>query len=89
MIKKKHALTYVLGPDGSPLTLADLPSPKTKRWVVRRKAEVIHAVRGGLLSEADALKTYSLTKDEFDEWQSDYDAHGVAGLRVTHIQDYR
>ena len=30
----------VIGPLGEPLTLADLPSPKTKRWVVRRKAEV-------------------------------------------------
>ena len=41
---------YVIGPDGSPLTIADLPSPKTKRWVIRRKAEVVAAVRGGLLS---------------------------------------
>jgi len=80
---------FVLGPDGSPLTLADLPSPKTKRWVVRRKAEVIHAVRGGLLSEAEALKKYALTKDEFNEWIADYDQYGVKGLRVTHIQDYR
>lgn len=80
---------FVLGPDGSPLTLADLPPSNTKRWVVRRKAEVIHAVRGGLLSEATALKKYRLTKDEFNEWLNDYDKHGVAGLRVTHIQDYR
>jgi hypothetical protein len=30
---------YVIGPDGSPLTIADLPAPGTKRWVIRRKAE--------------------------------------------------
>ena len=41
---------YVIGPDGSPLTIADLPPPTTKRWVIRRKAEVVAAVRGGLLS---------------------------------------
>jgi hypothetical protein len=29
---------YVIGPDGSPLTIADLPPPTTKRWVIRRKA---------------------------------------------------
>ena len=29
---------YVIGPDGSPLTIADLPPPHTKRWVIRRKA---------------------------------------------------
>ena len=28
--------------------LTDLPA--TKRWVIRRKAEVVAAVRGGLLS---------------------------------------
>ena len=43
-------LRYVLGPDGSPLTIADLPPPNTKRWVIRRKAEVVAAVRGGLLA---------------------------------------
>src|SRR5690606_6303706 len=39
---------YVIGPDGSPLTIAELPPTTTKRWVIRRKAEVVAAVRGGL-----------------------------------------
>jgi len=52
---------YVIGPDGSPLTIADLPPPSTKRWVIRRKAEVVAAVRGGLLSleEACALRNWA------------------------------
>ena len=54
---------YVMGPDGSPLTLANLPAPNTKRWVVRRKAEVITAVRGGLLSIEEASSRYKLTVD--------------------------
>ncbi|MGD9925215.1 MAG: DUF1153 domain-containing protein, partial [Pseudorhodoplanes sp.] len=37
---------YVIGPDGSPLTVADLPPRDTKRWVIRPKAEVVAAVRG-------------------------------------------
>jgi len=45
---------YVIGPDGSPLTIADLPAPGTRRWVIRRKAEVVAAVRGGLLSLEEA-----------------------------------
>ena len=45
---------YVIGPNGTPLTLANLPRPGTKRWVIRRKAEVIAAVRGGLLSLEEA-----------------------------------
>jgi len=31
----------VIGPEGTPLTLADLPKPNTVRWVIRRKAEVV------------------------------------------------
>jgi len=45
---------YVIGPDGSPLTIADLPPTNTRRWVIRRKAEVVAAVRGGLLSLEEA-----------------------------------
>ena len=37
---------YVIGPDGSPLTIADLPPLGTALWVIRRKAEVVAAVRG-------------------------------------------
>jgi len=56
---------YVIGPDGSPLTIADLPAPGTKRWVIRRKAEVVAAVRGGLLSLEEACSRYTLTVEEF------------------------
>ena len=80
---------YVIGPDGSPLTIADLPPAATKRWVIRRKAEVVAAVRGGLLSLEDACKRYRLTVDEFLSWQRSIDRHGLAGLRATRIQDYR
>ncbi len=80
---------YVLGPDGSPLTIADLPPPTTKRWVIRRKAEVVAAVRGGLLSLDDACKRYKLTIDEFLSWQRLIERHGLPGLRATKVQDYR
>ncbi len=80
-------LRYVLGPDGSPLTIADLPPPNTKRWVIRRKAEVVAAVRGGLLSLEDACKRYKLTIDEFLSWQRLIDRHGLPGLRATKVQD--
>jgi hypothetical protein len=80
---------YVIGPDGSPLTIADLPPPSTKRWVIRRKAEVVAAVRGGLLSLEDACSRYTLTVDEFLSWQMSIDQHGLAGLRTTRIQQYR
>jgi hypothetical protein len=80
---------YVIGPDGSPLTIADLPPPGTHRWVIRRKAEVVAAVRGGLLSLEDACSRYTLTTEEFLGWQMSIDQHGLAGLRTTRIQHYR
>ena len=79
----------MLGPDGSPLTITDLPPPGTKRWVIRRKAEVVAAVRGGLLSLEEACERYTLTVEEFLSWQMSIDQHGLAGLRTTKIQKYR
>ena len=70
-------------------SLPELPPPDTKRWVTRRKAEVVAAVRGGLLSLDDACKRYKLTIDEFLIWQRLIDRHGLPGLRATKVQDYR
>ncbi len=80
---------YVIGPDGSPLTVSDLPPASTRRWVIRRKAEVVAAVRGGLLSLEEACDRYTLTVEEFLSWQASIDEHGLAGLRTTRIQEYR
>jgi len=80
---------YVVGPTGAPLTLADLPPTTTQRWVIRRKAEVVAAVRGGLLTLDEACERYSLTNEEFLAWQQSIDRHGMAGLRATRVQQYR
>jgi hypothetical protein len=87
--ERKGRVSYVIGPDGSPLTLADLPPPGTRRWVIRRKAEVVAAVRGGLLSLDDACKRYTLTVEEFLAWQRAIDRFGMPGLRATRVQQYR
>jgi hypothetical protein len=79
----------VIGPLGEPLTLDDLPPANTRRWVVRRKAEVVAAVNGGLLSIDDVLERYGLTLEEFASWQRAVDRSGMQGLRVTRIQHYR
>jgi hypothetical protein len=80
---------FVIGPDGSPLTIADLPPATTRRWVIRRKAEVVAAVRGGLLSLEEACDKYTLTVEEFLSWQASINDYGLAGLRTTRIQQYR
>ena len=80
---------YVIGPTGTALTIADLPPSDTERWVIRRKAEVVAAVRGGLLTLEEACERYRLTADEFIGWQKAIERHGMAGLRTTRIQQYR
>lgn len=82
-------VTSVVGPDGTSITMKDLPSPDTKRWVIRRKAQVVMAVRGGLLTLEEACERYNLSVEEFLSWQRMIDRHGLPGLRVTRIQEYR
>src|SRR5215208_2826735 len=82
-------LPYIIGPNGDVVTIADLPSPKVTRWVIRRKAEVVLAVHAGLLSRDEACKRYRLTVEEFSSWQRSIERHGVLGLRTTQLQQYR
>lgn len=88
-VQQRSKDPYVIGPDGMPLTLADLPPPNTKRWVIRRKAEVVAAVRGGLLTLEEACSRYTLTLEEFLSWQKAIDQFGMPGLRATRVQQYR
>jgi Protein of unknown function (DUF1153) len=68
---------------------AELPPPDSKRWTIRRKAAILAAVRAGQITFEDACRRYQLTEDEYLAWQRAFDAHGLAGLRVTRVQNYR
>lgn len=78
-----------VGPSGETMTIDDLPPPDTKRWVARRKAEVVAGVRAGLISLEEACRRYSLSVEEFLQWQRMIDSHGMRGLRTTRLQHYR
>ncbi len=69
--------------------LEKLPSAKIRRWVTRRKAQVVAAVRNGLLSFEEACERYNLSEEEFKSWMTLLDQHGVRGLRATRAQEYR
>lgn len=86
---QKFQRATAVGPLGEPLTLANLPSPHTNRWVVRRKAEVVAAVSSGLLTIDEACQRYSLSLDEFNGWKRAFDQSGMPGLRVTRINQNR
>jgi hypothetical protein len=79
----------VIGPAGKPLTIDRLPPANTKRWVIRRKAEVVAAVRNGLIGLDEACERYRLSVEEFLNWEQLIGAHGLRGLRVTRTQEYR
>ncbi len=79
----------VIGPSGEELTLETLPPPDTRRWVIRRKAEVVAAIRGGLLSLEDACARYGLSEEEVTSWKRLVETHGMLGLRTTRVNQYR
>lgn len=60
--------------------MIDLPEPGTKRWVPHRKAEIVAAVRGGLISLEEVCSRYELTVDELQSRQESFDQHGLRGL---------
>ena len=72
-----------------PFALADLPPLGTRRWVPRRKAEVVAAVDRGILTADDACERYNLTMEEFESWKHLAHRHGRKGLRVTQLQKYQ
>ena len=60
-----------------------LPPAGTRRWVARRKAQVVEAVLGGMLRLDEALKRYELSIEEFSLWKRRFYLSGVEGLRVS------
>ena len=67
----------------------DLPPPNTRRWVVRRKAAVVQAVRSGRITLEEALRRWQLTEEEYRSWERSFEEHGLPGLRATRLQQYR
>lgn len=76
---------HVIGPTGDVMTPADLPPARVKRWVPRRKAQIVVAVHAGLLSLAEAQDRYAISAEEFLAWERDYAEGGLGALRVSHL----
>ncbi len=78
----------VMGPLGS-LALEDLPSSGNTYWVSRRKAEVLAAIDGGMLTIEETCTRYRLSLEELAASRRSIERAGIRGLRVTRLQDYR
>ena len=87
--KRKDRPAQVIGPEGETLTLGNLPPADLGRWSVKRKAEVVAAVAGGLLTIEEAIEIYSLSLEDFTRWQSTLERSGLRGLRATRAQESR
>ena len=88
-LKKIEGPRAVTLADGSVMTRADLPDPKTRRWVASRKAAVVRAVDCGLIDEKEALDIYGLSAEELEAWQAAVEIHGESALKATALQRYR
>lgn len=87
-VKKTDRPRTVTLPDGTILTIADLP-PTDTRWVASRKNIVVQAVLHGLITRDEALRRYALSEEEFDGWLDAVSRHGRAALKITSLQKYR
>ena len=76
-------------PETSTGPVDNLPPPNTKRWVVRRKAAVLVAVRNGDITVEEACRRYGLSEEELQAWQRAFDADGLRGLLATRGPAYR
>ena len=72
--------SYAVGPDGFALTLESLPPFRGTRWVARRKAEIVIAVAGGIITLAEACAHYAISTDEFVGWERAFTQKGTLGL---------
>ncbi len=90
MFENRHIRpAVVIGPLGEPLTRKTLPPASENRWTPRRKAEVVAAVNGGLLTVDEACDKYRMSIEELASWMRAEERAGMAGLRATRVQQYR
>lgn len=85
-LKKVDGPRSVKLPDGSVLSVSDLPESSTPRWVASRKEIVVKAIFYGLITRASAIERYALSEEELENWESAYVLKGRDGLKVTRIQ---
>lgn len=79
----------IVSPYGA-LTLDDLPPAGfAGRWTIRRKVELLAAVNGRLLAEAEVEARYGLSAGELDAWRRNTLKAGVDGVSVSRNQLHR
>ena len=81
-----NGMGQVFGLDGTPLDATNLPESQTVRWVMRRKMEVLTAIRFGLVNIEDACARYGISMEELISWKSAFDRFGPVGLHALRLR---
>ena len=76
-------------PAWAPAARDELPPGNTRRWVPRRKAAVVNAVREGRITLEQVCERYELSEEEFGSWERLIERHGLKGLRTTRTKEFR
>jgi hypothetical protein len=63
----------------------ELP-PSNARWVRRRKAAVVAALRAGQITFEEACRYYQLSEAELLSWQRAFDTYRLRGLIATALR---
>lgn len=73
-----------VGPCGNLITPMSLPKSTAVRWTPRRKAELVIAIKKGLIPFTNALSQYYVSEEEFHDWATRYENGGLEALMRTH-----
>lgn len=84
-----EALPTVLAHNGNLINIDDLPSASMKRWSPSRKANVVYAVRGGLITVDGVCEKYGLSLEEYYSWERTVVSVGTKGLTLRLRQEAR
>ncbi len=85
----RNVIHLVNGSSGRSRGVADLPPPNLRRWMPQHKAEVVAAVRKGVLRIEQACERYDLSFEEFLSWEQAIEDRGATDLRVNDIRHRR
>jgi hypothetical protein len=79
----KQKRRVAVGLRGNVIAPYDLPPAHGARWTPQRKADLIAAILGGVITLDEAKARYALTIEELSEWRRGLAAAGVRGLKAT------
>jgi len=85
----RNVIHLVRDSSGRPIGMAALPPPNLKRWLPQHKADVVAAVRNGVIRVEQACERYDLSFEEFLSWEDALEHRGRTGLRASSIQQHR